>query len=64
MYKNANYQGITPEFWGSCDAICNDKHWTLWGVHNGGREQPGQTAEMSHGAAPTRLRKLTVGVGN
>ncbi|NQT33800.1 TldD/PmbA family protein [bacterium] len=64
MYKNANYQGITPEFWGSCDAICNDKHWTLWGVHNCGKGQPGQTAEMSHGAAPTRFRKLTVGVGN
>ena len=64
MYKNANYQGITPDFWGSCDAICNDRHWTLWGVHNCGKGQPGQRAEMSHGAAPTRFRKLTVGVGN
>ncbi|MDP8228557.1 MAG: TldD/PmbA family protein [Candidatus Electryoneaceae bacterium] len=64
LLKNANYQGITPEFWGSCDAVCNQNHWTLWGVHNCGKGQPGQTAEMSHGAAPSRFRDLTVGVGN
>ena len=64
LLKNANYQGITPEYWGSCDAICNNKHWVLWGVHNCGKGQPGQSAEMSHGAAPARFRKLTVGVGN
>ncbi len=64
LLKNANYQGITPDFWKSCDAICNEKHWTLWGVHNCGKGQPMQVAEMSHGAAPTRFRKLTVGVGN
>jgi TldD protein len=63
LYKNANYQGITPQFWGSCDGIANEKHWTLWGVHNCGKGQPGQTAEMSHGAAPTRFRKVMVGVG-
>ncbi len=64
LYKNANYQGITPQFWGSVDAVANQDHWTLWGVHNCGKGQPGQTAEMSHGAAPTRFRDLTVGVGN
>ncbi len=64
LLKNANYQGITPEFWGSMDATCNNKHWVLWGVHNCGKGQPGQTAEMSHGAAPTRFRNVTVGVGN
>lgn len=64
LYKNANYQGITPQFWGSCDGIANEKSWVLWGVHNCGKGQPGQTAEMSHGAAPTRFRGVTVGVGN
>jgi TldD protein len=64
LYKNGNYQGITPQFWGSCDGIANHKSWVLWGVHNCGKGQPGQTAEMSHGAAPTRFRGLTVGVGN
>ncbi len=64
LLKNANYQGITPEFWRSCDAICNTDHWTLWGVSNCGKGQPGQIAEMSHGAAPARFRNVVVGVGN
>jgi len=62
MLKNCTYQGITPEFWNSCDAVCNGDYWTLWGVVNCGKGQPGQTAEMSHGAAPARFRKVNVGV--
>lgn len=64
ILKNANYQGITPEFWGSCDAICNEKYWSLNGVWNCGKGQPGQIAEMSHGSSPSRFRNVTVGVGN
>ena len=62
MLKDCTYQGITPEFWGSCDAVCSGDYWTLWGVVNCGKGQPGQTAEMSHGASPARFRKITVGV--
>lgn len=60
MLKNAVYQGITPEFWNSCDAICNEDHFVLWGLANCGKGQPGQTAEMSHGAAPARFRDVQV----
>jgi TldD protein len=62
MVKNPTYQGITPKFWQSCDAICGEEEWTLWGVPNCGKGQPGQRAEMSHGAAPARFKKVTVGV--
>ena len=62
IYKNPTYQGITPEFWGSCDAICNEDRWKLWGVPSCGKGQPSQTAEMSHGAAPARFRNVTVGI--
>lgn len=62
IVKNPNYQGNTPEFWGACDAICNQDHWDLWGVINCGKGQPGQTAEMSHGGAPTRFRGIEVGI--
>ena len=62
LYKNPTYQGITPEFWGNCDAICNHRHWDLWGVVNCGKGQPGQRAAMSHGASPARFRNVTVGV--
>jgi TldD protein len=62
IYKNAVYTGITPDFWASCDAICNKDHWQLWGVPNCGKGQPGQTAHVGHGAAPTRFRNVRVGV--
>ncbi|MBC8527591.1 MAG: TldD/PmbA family protein [Candidatus Cloacimonetes bacterium] len=62
MVKNATYQGITPKFWQSCDAICGRNEWQLWGVPNCGKGQPSQRAEMSHGAAPARFRKVTIGV--
>jgi TldD protein len=62
IFKNPTYQGITPEFWGSCDAICNEDYWMLWGVPSCGKGQPGQMAEMSHGAAPARFRNVTVGI--
>jgi len=63
MLKNCTYQGITPKFWKSCDAVCSQDHWALWGVVNCGKGQPGQRGEMSHGAAPARFRNVSVGVG-
>jgi len=62
IIKNPTYQGITPEFWGSCDAVCNAEYWTLWGVVNCGKGQPLQTAMMSHGASPARFRGVNVGM--
>jgi TldD protein len=64
MLKNPNYQGITYEFWRSCQRIANADHWTLWGVPNCGKGQPPQVAEMSHGASPALFTNVTVGVGN
>jgi len=62
MYKNASYTGITPEFWKNCDAICNEKHWGLWGTPNCGKGQPPQVAHVGHGCAPARFRNVRVGV--
>jgi TldD protein len=62
MLRNCTYTGITPEFWNRCDAICSDKHWTMWGTPNCGKGQPGQIAHTGHGASPTRFRKVRVGV--
>ena len=62
MLKNATYTGITPQFWGSCDAICNTNHWRVWGTPNCGKGQPGQTAHTGHGAAPARFRNIQIGV--
>ena len=62
MLKNATYTGITPQFWASCDAICNRSHWNLWGTPNCGKGQPSQTAGVGHGTAPARFRNVRVGV--
>ena len=58
MLKNPIYAGMTPEFWGSCDAVCNDDEWRLWGVPNCGKGEPVQTAHVGHGVAPARFRKV------
>jgi TldD protein len=63
MVKNPTYMGITPQFWGSCDAICGPSEWTLWGVPNCGKGEPMQTHGVGHGAAPARFRGVEVGVG-
>ncbi|HOP07126.1 MAG TPA: TldD/PmbA family protein [candidate division Zixibacteria bacterium] len=62
MFKNPTYTGITPEFWNSCDAVCNKKYWHIWGVPNCGKGEPMQTAHVAHGASPARFRKVRVGV--
>ena len=62
LLKNAIYTGITPQFWGSCDAICNADHWRVWGTPNCGKGQPSQVAHTGHGAAPARFRNVEVGV--
>jgi TldD protein len=64
LLKNATYTGMTPQFWRSCDAICNRNHWRVWGTPNCGKGQPGQVAHTGHGAAPARFRNVQVGVMN
>ncbi|HKY52598.1 MAG TPA: TldD/PmbA family protein [Candidatus Limnocylindria bacterium] len=62
MVRNPTYTGITPEFWGSCDAVCSQSEWIMWGTPNCGKGQPGQGAHTGHGAAPARFRDVKVGV--
>jgi len=62
MLRDATYTGITPEFWGSLDAVAGQDSWKLYGLTNCGKGQPGQSAHVSHGAAPARFRKVQVGV--
>ena len=63
MVKNPTYTGITPQFWGSCDAICGPSEWNLWGLPNCGKGEPMQTHRVGHGASPARFRGVQVGVG-
>jgi TldD protein len=62
LIKNPTYTGITPRFWGSCDAIGNRDAWVIWGTPNCGKGQPEQVAHTGHGAAPARFRNVQVGL--
>jgi TldD protein len=62
MLRDATYTGITPAFWGSLDAVAGRDSWQLYGLTNCGKGQPGQSAHVSHGAAPARFRNVQVGV--
>lgn len=62
LLRNCTYTGITPEFWNSCDAVCNQKYWNMWGTPNCGKGQPSQIAHTGHGAAPARFRNIKVGM--
>jgi len=63
MYRNPTYNGITPEFWASCDAISGKApgEWRIWGVPNCGKGEPMQTARVGHGVAPARFRSVQCG---
>jgi TldD protein len=62
LLRDATYTGITPEFWGSLDAAGGPETWTLYGLTNCGKGQPGQIAAVSHGAPVARFRDVQVGV--
>ncbi len=64
LYRNATYTGITPVFWGSCDAVADQSSWQLVGVTNCGKGQPGQGMHVGHGSSGARFRDVEVGVGN
>ena len=62
LLKNPVYTGITPQFWNSCDAICDRREWRIWGLPNCGKGEPPQLMHVAHGAAPARFRNIEVGV--
>jgi len=62
MLRNPSYAGVTPEFWGSLDAVGSASAWRLHGLVNCGKGEPGQLAHVSHGAAPARFRGVRVGI--
>jgi TldD protein len=61
VLKDVTYQAITTEFWGSLDAICDERFWVPYGVMSCGKGDPMQVAQMTHGSAPARFRKISVG---
>lgn len=63
IVKNPTYAGVTPEFWGSCDAIADKRSWRAWGTPHCGKGEPMQTGRTAQACAPARFRNVRVGVG-
>ncbi len=63
MLKNPTYAGMTPQFWGSCDAVGDAASWFAWGTPNCGKGEPMQVGRTTQAAAPARFRNVAVGVG-
>jgi TldD protein len=59
--KDVLYKSNNPEFWNSCDAICDERYWQDFGVTNCGKGQPMQAARMTHGASTARFKNIRVG---
>jgi len=61
LLRDPLYTGVTPRFWGSCNAIAGPSEWKLWGVNSCGKGDPMQLMQVAHGASPARFRGVTVG---
>lgn len=60
MLRDVIYTGITPEFWGSCDAVADRSHRQTMGFITCGKGQPGQSGWMTHAACHARFRGINV----
>ena len=62
LIKKPSYTGITPKFWNSINAICNENEFKIYGTPNCGKGEPGQVMYTGHGSAPARFENVRIGV--
>ena len=62
LYRNPTYTGITPEFWGRCDAVADASSYVMLATPNCGKGEPSQGAHVGHGCSGARFREVQVGV--
>jgi TldD protein len=58
--RDAAYQGVTTEFWGSMEAIGGESTYVVGGAFNCGKAQPGQVAAVSHGCPSALFRGVRI----
>jgi TldD protein len=59
MLRDCSFTGISPEFWGNCDAIADGDSWQMWGT-TCGKGEPLQGVHIGHGCSPARFRQVSV----
>lgn len=61
IYRNANYTGISPEFWKSLVACGGKETFKNWGFATCGKGDPMQVIPVGHGAPVAKFRNVKVG---
>ena len=61
LLRNFSYGGVTPQFWGSVEAVAGPSEYRAFGMPCG-KGEPKQWGFLGHGAAPTLVRDVAVGV--
>lgn len=61
LLKNFSYGGVTPQFWGSVEAVAGPDEVRNFG-YPCGKGEPKQWGFLSHGAAPLLVRQQRIGV--
>ncbi|GAC1589352.1 MAG: TldD/PmbA family protein [Acidimicrobiales bacterium] len=58
--RDIAYQGVTPDFWGSMEAVGGPGTYVLGGAFNCGKAQPGQVAAVGHGCPSALFRGVRI----
>jgi TldD protein len=58
--RDAAYQSMTTDFWGSMAAVGGPQTYVLGGAFNCGKGQPGQVAAVSHGCPAALFRGINI----
>ncbi|GAA1850430.1 TldD/PmbA family protein [Microlunatus capsulatus] len=61
LLKGFSYGGLTPQFWGSVEAVAGPEEFRAFGMPCG-KGEPKQWGFLGHGAAPTLFRGIATGV--
>jgi len=62
VFKNVNYNGITPDFWKKIVVLGNENTYKLFGYFNCGKGDPIQLMTVGHGAPLALVKNLKLGV--
>ncbi len=61
LLRDFSYGGITPQFWGSLEAVAGPAEFATFGMPCG-KGEPKEWGFLSHGAAPSLFRNVRIGV--
>lgn len=61
LLRGFSYGGLTPQFWGSVEAVAGPQEFRAFGMPCG-KGEPKQWGFLGHGAAPALVRSVAIGV--